>query len=195
MRRLCGSSCVAIAIFAIAIFMAIIGNCKANCIGQYLFQNARRNEPEATTLDNLSYTIRRGPSFPKKAKDKTTAGRRRNRCCPYEFDGNDCRVLDDRVLCGYDKNVGKPKSKRQMVEMTGGCRLRGGRLECGYAQGPYTNPRRPPVWDNPPFNSGAEGDGTGNGISDDNPGRGSTRRPAAVTKCMEVNNRIVCRKV
>lgn len=29
--------------------------------------------------------------------------------------------------------------------MSAGCRLRGGRVECGYVQAPYTNHRRPPA--------------------------------------------------
>lgn len=77
----------------------------------------------------------------------------RNRCCPYDFDGKFCSVVDDRVLCGFNRNVGKPQSKDSAVYIHGGCRLRDGRLECGYEQGPFTNPRRPPGWDNPVYES------------------------------------------
>ncbi|CAD0203127.1 unnamed protein product [Chrysodeixis includens] len=71
----------------------------------------------------------------------------RRSCCPYDFDSRICKVIDDRLLCGFNKNVGIPKSKNSAESLHGGCRLRGGRLECGYEQGPFTNPRRPPVWE------------------------------------------------
>lgn len=79
-------------------------------------------------------------------KDSPDAPKRKNRCCPYDFDSTLCKIVDDRVLCGYNRNPGKPNSKDTVVEMHGGCRLRDGRLECGYNQGPFTNARRPPAW-------------------------------------------------
>lgn len=39
-------------------------------------------------------------------------------------------------------------SKDNEVQLGENCRLKGGRLECGYVNGPFTNPRRPPPWFN-----------------------------------------------
>lgn len=74
----------------------------------------------------------------------------RRQCCPYDFDSRICKVIDDRLLCGFNKNLGSPKSNFKAETLYGGCRLRGGRLECGYEHGPFTNPRRPPVWEQTP---------------------------------------------
>lgn len=71
----------------------------------------------------------------------------RKRCCPYDFDSKLCQVVNDRLLCGYNRNIGRPASNNKGVILNGGCRLRGGRLECGYEHGPFTNARRPPGWD------------------------------------------------
>ncbi|XP_026320769.1 uncharacterized protein LOC113230880 [Hyposmocoma kahamanoa] len=75
---------------------------------------------------------------------------KRKGCCPYEFDSSNCRTGNDRVQCGYDKNVGGLSPDEIQKELSGGCRLRFGRIECGYWYPPYVNVRRPLAWDNPP---------------------------------------------
>lgn len=74
--------------------------------------------------------------------------RLRSRCCPYDFDSSRCQFNNDRLLCGYNRNVGRPVLNSASVHLSGGCRLRGGRLECGYERAPFTPIRRPPGWDN-----------------------------------------------
>lgn len=72
--------------------------------------------------------------------------RPRKRCCPYSFDSSRCRVVDDRILCGYDSNIGGPIAFNDRIRrLSKGCRLRGKRIECGYEHAPYTNIRRPPA--------------------------------------------------
>lgn len=84
--------------------------------------------------------------------------RPRSRCCPYDFDSKLCQVVNDRLLCGYNRNIGKPASDDRAISLNRGCRLRGGRLECGYEHGPFTNPRRPPGWDQAEYRALAEVD-------------------------------------
>ncbi|XP_022834045.1 uncharacterized protein LOC111361847 [Spodoptera litura] len=52
----------------------------------------------------------------------------------YDFDSTLCKTVGDRVLCGYNKNVGTPESlvDDTTVSLPGGCRIRKGRVECGY---------------------------------------------------------------
>ncbi|KAJ2948439.1 hypothetical protein O0L34_g7683 [Tuta absoluta] len=76
-----------------------------------------------------------------------TDGKPRKRCCPYDFDSSRCKVVDDRVLCGFNRNGAWPQSSDIIRELSDGCRLRNGRLECGYHEEPYHNLRRPPAWD------------------------------------------------
>lgn len=132
----------------------------------------------------------------------------RNRCCPYDFDSSICKELDDRILCGFNRNIGRPNSKNKAIDLSEGCRLRGGRLECGYVNGPYTNPRRPPVW----YNYGSVEDDEQNGgqpaehdIDKDekdsspemldvkNKLKVTQRHDRPVTRCVEIQDRIVCR--
>lgn len=66
-------------------------------------------------------------------------------CLGYEFDETLCKTVEDRVVCGYNKNVGNVTNK--ITDLGNGCRIRGNRLECGYLLGPFINPRRPPARD------------------------------------------------
>lgn len=122
----------------------------------------------------------------------------RSGCCPYDFDGNHCKIVDDRMLCGYNKNFGQPESKNSEVQIQGGCRIRGGRIECGYQRGPFTNSRRPPVGSvqHPIDNRIADSQSPNHLQSGEHHGPKPTRNPVdMVTKCVELENRIVCRKV
>lgn len=53
----------------------------------------------------------------------------------YAFDPTICREIDDRILCGYEKNRGE-KRDHIPVDLGSGCRSRGDRIECGYNR-PY----------------------------------------------------------
>ncbi|XP_069361635.1 uncharacterized protein [Maniola hyperantus] len=74
-----------------------------------------------------------------------TVANNKKPCLGYDFDGTLCKTVEDRVVCGYNKNVGNITNK--IIDFGNGCRIRGDRLECGYWQGPFTNPRRPPARD------------------------------------------------
>lgn len=150
--------------------MVIIRNCNGNCLqDRCSLKNGRR------------YNSQHSVSNPSQSRQR--------RCCPYEFDRNICKVLDDRVLCGYNKNIGLAESKDSVVELHGGCRLRGDRLECGYHDSPYINSRRPPFDDNNDVPHTQKY--TVNDL-DTRP----TRNPFdAVTRCVAMDDRIVCRNV
>lgn len=133
--------------------------------------------------------------------------------------------MNDRVLCGYNRNIGKPSNDADSVGLSGGCRIRGGRLECGYEQGPFNNLRRPPAWN---YQDGVGPHGLDDPdieyiYYDDNHGTdklnihklskrvtrkvklskvmNATKREKllnglrAVTKCVEIKDRIVCKQV
>lgn len=142
----------------------------------------------------------------------------RNRCCPYDFDSKLCQVINDRVLCGYNRNIGMPARNDRALDLSGGCRLRGGRLECGYEQGPFTNARRPPGWDETAQSDEKGGNTIAGEIvppvklnenetlittlqlnhtnnekllkPDD-----TTKKYRPVTKCVEIHERVVCKPV
>lgn len=116
--------------------------------------NIRRinNDPNIVVLDtpavsklssDYQYDIKTEPPPAPK-------GRKKKGCCPYEFDSTNCRTINDRIQCGYDKNSGGLSPDEIQKELSGGCRLRFGRIECGYWYPPYVNDRRPKAWDNPP---------------------------------------------
>lgn len=66
-------------------------------------------------------------------------------CSGYDYNENLCKTVDDRVICGYDKNIGNISVN--IVNIGEKCRIRGDRLECGYMIGPFKLPRRPPAND------------------------------------------------
>ncbi|CAK1552511.1 unnamed protein product [Leptosia nina] len=148
----------------------------------------------------------------KKHEDVTEAVTQkiRKRCCPYNFDGKICRTVGDRLLCGYNRNIGSPRGDDGLVNLNNGCIIRRGRLECGYIEPPYMNSRRPPVRDeqqvpNENINEENESDNeiesqketevkhklllkkTTRPYQLSNKYRGSTR-------CLEIQDRIVCRQ-
>lgn len=145
-------------------------------------------------------------------KNPQEGNKKARRCCPYDFDGRICRTVGDRLLCGYNKNIGKPQSNDDEIRFNG-CRLRGGRLECGYrdilwTHGPYTNPRRPLPYDaagqsEPVIAPVDDDDSEPIDINKIDSNRGSkerlalfennTKQPNGVTKCIEIDKRIVCK--
>lgn len=171
-------------IFMATTFVVTARNCNNNFIQD---PSSIRNGRRSKILQNDVEKTLQTDSNPKQML--------RNRCCPYDFDANFCKVVDDRVLCGYNKNLGNPKSKDSAVYIHGGCRIRAGRLECGYEQGPYTNPRRPPVWDNPPHIDKGDNPGDYNNPPNKPIGETTVTPIMAVTRCVEVDGRIVCKKI
>ncbi|KAJ8717294.1 hypothetical protein PYW08_005693 [Mythimna loreyi] len=149
MLRLCGCSYILFTIFATSTMIAVTA--KGYNIDYDYVEGKNDLALRKPKVQNM-------PTRPKALTKKTPGGKhgislasgtaplRRNRCCPYNFDSRICKIVDDRVLCGYNTNSGKPQSQDRAVELHGGCRLRRGRLECGYQHGPFTNPRRPPAW-------------------------------------------------
>lgn len=158
--------------------------------------------------------------------------RPRSRCCPYDFDSKLCQVINDRLLCGYNRNVGNPASNDRAIHLNGGCRMRGGRLECGYEHGPFTNARRPPGWDeahhgepeenyivvgdkNSPIQQSSEDideldDRQPVVLNNNEPDKeqlkltilphkimhkDSTKKHRSSTKCVEIRDRVVCKKI
>ncbi|CAH2089601.1 unnamed protein product [Euphydryas editha] len=66
-------------------------------------------------------------------------------CSGYDYNETLCKTVDDRVVCGYNKNIGNISDK--IVNIGNKCRIRDDRLECGYIEGPFKFPRRPPAND------------------------------------------------
>lgn len=61
----------------------------------------------------------------------------------YIFDGNKCKTVNTRILCGYNKNKGT-LTNDVFIDMGNGCRSRGDRIECGYENKPYNKHLRGP---------------------------------------------------
>lgn len=61
----------------------------------------------------------------------------RQPCQGYDFDDKICKLINNRILCGYNKNTGEIVNTEIIVDMGNGCRVRGDRLECGYKPGSY----------------------------------------------------------
>lgn len=64
-------------------------------------------------------------------------------CTGYDFNETNCKTINDRIVCGYNKNIGEVKE--EITDLGNGCRIRNDRLECGYLMGPFDIPRRPPA--------------------------------------------------
>lgn len=144
-----------------------------------------QNERLSQTINNLEVT-------------EQVTEKKRKRCCPYNYDGKLCRTVGDRVLCGYNRNVGGPQNAEGDIELQNGCRIRKGRLECGYNQPPFLNSRRPPVYDYaPPEETDKDNDIDVQSIEEkgEKLSYKSTNMPRLTTRCVEIKERIVCRKV
>lgn len=102
-----------------------------------------QQQPKVPRKGDEQYEIRTEPPMTTQKVGK------KKRCCPYDFDGTNCRTINDRIQCGYDKNSGGPNEDDIQKDLSGGCRLRFGRVECGYWDPPYVNERRPQAWDYP----------------------------------------------
>lgn len=165
-------------------------------------------EKSSVLKQESSETSGKGGSSP------SDAVKPRNKCCPYNFDSKLCQVVNDRILCGFERNIGRPQNDAAPINLSGGCRIRGGRLECGYDQSPFMGIRRPPAWNNG-GNPSLEQDADENedddnndtnkqklylkGISNANKqklflqSKKSTKKQGGVTQCVEIKDRIVCK--
>ncbi|CAH2267004.1 jg6703 [Pararge aegeria aegeria] len=125
--------------------------------------------------------------------------KKRKRCCPYNFDGKLCRNVGNRILCGYNINIGSPNVDSEDINLNNGCRLKQGRLECGYDEPPYINFRRPPSWDNAvqPKISKEDGDiiSKESTLLHKKLYLKTTIAPKPTTQCLEIRERIVCRSI
>lgn len=124
---------------------------------------------------------------------ETVTEKHRKRCCPYNFDGKFCRNVGNRILCGYNRNIGNPDVNGEEKNLNNGCRLKNGRLECGYDQPPYVNFRRPPSWDND-----EPAVITSDFIMKTTPLKlyfMNTIPPKHTTQCLEIRERIVCKSI
>ncbi|RVE43752.1 hypothetical protein evm_011601 [Chilo suppressalis] len=73
-------------------------------------------------------------------------GRRRNAndqpetstqpCNGYDFDEMKCKIVNNRILCGYNKNKGEIKRNDEFVNIGKDCHMRNDRIECGYVSKP-----------------------------------------------------------
>lgn len=61
----------------------------------------------------------------------------------YDYDVTRCKYVNDRKICGYNKNKGDLKSD-EVIEAGNGCQIRNGRVECGYLTGPFNIDLRHP---------------------------------------------------
>ncbi|XP_026320770.1 uncharacterized protein LOC113230881 [Hyposmocoma kahamanoa] len=64
----------------------------------------------------------------------------------YDYDDTICKIINKRLLCGYNKNLGKIHDETAYINLQGDCRMRDDRIECGYSGGtqnlnyePYSN--------------------------------------------------------
>ncbi|CAF4808224.1 unnamed protein product [Pieris macdunnoughi] len=145
-----------------------------------------------------------GRQIHKGIEDATETATRRNkkRCCPYNFDSKFCKVIGDRLLCGYNTNVGTPRNSEKIVNLNNGCIIRGGRLECGYFEPPYINSRRPPGWDQGSVYENQDID-LENDVDTSMSSpllknklnlKRTTNNLLGSTSCLEIRDRIVCRR-
>lgn len=53
----------------------------------------------------------------------------------YDYDDTICKIINKRILCGYNKNLGIIFDNEAFTDLKGNCRMRGNRIECGYLDG------------------------------------------------------------
>lgn len=162
-------------------------------------KTTRDNNQYQTTPPQNQRTFDQNPNY----NTPRHQNRKSKRCCPYDFDSKICKVVDDRLLCGFNKNVGQPKSNNTVKHMHGDCKLRGGRIECGYDYWPYG--RDPSIATHPPpLYHSTDPNVPIHTIPTHVPEtyypkepevQVTTSYPELVTQCVEVDNRIVCRKI
>lgn len=53
----------------------------------------------------------------------------------YDYDDKQCKIINGRILCGYNKNHGEIRDDTVISDIDGDCRMRDDRIECGYVAG------------------------------------------------------------
>ncbi|XP_061384091.1 uncharacterized protein LOC133320253 isoform X1 [Danaus plexippus] len=101
------------------------------------------NKHYNTSAPEQEKVLNTSPKFKFRRADGVNSNQ--THCTGYDYNDTICKTVDDRVICGYNKNIGEVQN--ESVEVGNGCRIRGDRLECGYLKGPFNNTRRPPVSD------------------------------------------------
>ncbi|CAG4947351.1 unnamed protein product [Colias eurytheme] len=112
-----------------------------------IYESQNSFKSEDTPTDNTSDDWLTAPAL--RNNDKPTEGVPKKTCQGYDYDLTQCRYINDRKICGYNKNKGEPEIE-EIKDMGNGCRIRNNRLECGYLAGPFNPPRRPPANDDIP---------------------------------------------
>ncbi|XP_045777119.1 uncharacterized protein LOC123875377 isoform X2 [Maniola jurtina] len=108
---------------------------------KYLQVTRSRKTPENPRSKSTSEHVSKAIIYVRMFNNSRKLENIKQPCLGYEFDETLCKIVEDRVVCGYNKNVGNITNK--IIDFGNGCRIRGDRLECGYWQGPFNNPRRP----------------------------------------------------
>lgn len=127
---------------------------------------ARNNEAPVKTPNKASDLFKLFENAVEKIKLKSPLRQGSNGDVPrnkepgaeYDFNGAKCRIVNNRLLCGYDKNKGELKTD-EFVDLGNGCRQFNDRVECGYESPPFTgNIRRPPPRDSQNLRSSHDDD-------------------------------------
>lgn len=63
----------------------------------------------------------------------------------YDYDDTICKIINQRILCGYNKNLGTIHDESAYTNLKGDCRMRDDRIECGYSGG-TENLNNEPYW-------------------------------------------------
>ncbi|CAH0590210.1 unnamed protein product [Chrysodeixis includens] len=101
-------------------------------IGDARYDPLTFNSPDVYTLkETVKRPILKTPS------ELLHSDARRNE--GYSYDKNQCKYLNGRILCGYDKNHGHIEDEERFIDLGNGCFSRGDRIECGYGVKPLSN--------------------------------------------------------
>lgn len=53
----------------------------------------------------------------------------------YDYDEKLCKIINGRILCGYNKNIGEIQDDKVIFNIDDNCQMRDDRIECGYVPG------------------------------------------------------------
>lgn len=53
----------------------------------------------------------------------------------YDYDEKLCKIINGRILCGYNKNIGEIQDDKVIFNIDDNCQIRDDRIECGYVPG------------------------------------------------------------
>ncbi|XP_026320993.1 uncharacterized protein LOC113231046 isoform X2 [Hyposmocoma kahamanoa] len=60
----------------------------------------------------------------------------------YDYDENMCKIINGRILCGYNKNVGEIQDDTVILNIDSNCQMRDDRIECGSSSSTSRGRRR-----------------------------------------------------